>query len=339
MSASARAFAALPQEAGAVRAAVDPLQKLWAVVLAGGDGVRLRPLTRIVCGDERPKQYAPILDSRSLLRLTLDRVSLAVPPARTVIVTKRAHAGYMSKELMGGAPPSVLVQPEDRGTAAAILLAAHWVQRRDPDALLAVFPSDHYVAEESAFMAHVAEVGSFVAQEPGRCVLLGVRPMAPESGYGWIGPGEPLGRIAGEPIYRVRRFWEKPSRNAAQIAFTAGCLWNTFVFVARPTTLIAAGAQHVPALSERLAALASFLGGEDEPWAIQQAYALAPSADFSRAILEAAPSYLAVAKLPHVGWSDWGTPQRVVRSLCAAGITPSWLEAFAAAGAEALQPA
>jgi mannose-1-phosphate guanylyltransferase len=101
---------------------------LWAVVLAGGEGTRPRPLVRHLCGDERPKQFSPLVGARTLLGQTLDRVGRLIPPERTVIVTLQAHARYLERELVGAIPrPHLLRQPESRGTAVGILLAAQWV--------------------------------------------------------------------------------------------------------------------------------------------------------------------------------------------------------------------
>lgn len=97
----------------------------WAVVLAGGEGMRLRPLVRQVLGDDRPKQYVRLLGSRTLLRKTLDRIALAIPRTRTLVVTVRRHAGYIAEEFAGAAQPTVLAQPLDRGTAAGVLYPAH----------------------------------------------------------------------------------------------------------------------------------------------------------------------------------------------------------------------
>src|SRR5216684_8713843 len=105
---------------------------LWAVVLAGGDGVRLRPLVRRAFGDERPKQFCPLLGPRTLLRQTLDRVALLVPPGRTVVVGLESHERYLAREFIEQAGPHVLSQPENRGTAAAVLFAAQWIAARDP---------------------------------------------------------------------------------------------------------------------------------------------------------------------------------------------------------------
>ncbi|MDP3890192.1 sugar phosphate nucleotidyltransferase [Nocardioides sp.] len=128
---------------------------LWAIVLAGGEGLRLRPLTRRICGDERPKQYVTLAGHESLLEQTLDRVALAIPPERTVVVTHQRHAGYVTSALAGRAAPWILAQPESRGTAAGVLLPAHWISWRDPEATVAVFPSDHFIPEGRAFMRHV----------------------------------------------------------------------------------------------------------------------------------------------------------------------------------------
>ena len=102
-------------------------QNCWAIVLAGGEGMRLRPLVRQVLGDDRPKQYARLLGARSLLGQTLDRIGLAIPETRTLVVTVRQHAGYVAEEFDAAPHPTILAQPFDRGTAAGVLYPAHWI--------------------------------------------------------------------------------------------------------------------------------------------------------------------------------------------------------------------
>ena len=294
-------------------------------MLAGGEGVRLRPLTRRVCGDDRPKQYAALVDTRSLLRQSLDRVALAIPDDRVTVVTHQSHDRYLAAELSAGRRPLVLAQPEDRGTAAGVLLPAHWISWQDPGATVAVFPSDHFVLEEAAFMAHVQDMAAFVERHPERVVLLGARATEAETEYGWIEPGEPIVESAGASVWRVRRFWEKPSKETARACLARGYLWNTFVLIAKAARLIEAGKLFLPDLTDRLSRIKPFAGGDEERWAIGQAYALAPTANFSRAILEPCPPFLAVSPLPALTWSDWGTPDRVLKSLRTAGISPAWL--------------
>ncbi len=300
----------------------------WAIVLAGGEGVRLRSLVRQICGDERPKQYVPLLESRSLLQQTIDRLAPFIPPERTVLVTMRSHAAYLARALGDLRNPRVLAQPEDRGTAAAVLLGAHWILARDRTATVIVVPCDHLVVEEALFMGHVAGVARFVQQHLDWMTLVGAQPTEPETEYGWIEAGSRVDWSTEGPLYRVSRFWEKPSQEVARMLFVRGCLWNTFVLVAGVGALVAAGAECVPQLNDRLARLSAFFGTEHETWAMRQAYALAPRANFSRSVLQHWSHALAASRLPDLTWCDLGSPARVVKTLTRLGISRPWLSAL-----------
>ena len=300
--------------------------KFWAVVLAGGEGIRLRPLIRRLFGEDRPKQYASLVGSRSLLRAALDRVALRASLDKTVVVTSRWHAQYTAAEFGASLTPRLLVQPRDLGTAAGVLFPVHWVRHQDPAAVIAVFPSDHFILDESAFMNHVEELAVFAGRHPDQLLLAGARPTGPEAGYGWIEPGDAVGEAAGGTIRGVRRFWEKPPRETARSCFEKGCLWSTFVMVGSVSAFAEAGRRFLPRLDEQLRRVAPFLDTEKEQRMVNLVYASASKADFSQAILAARPPFLAVSQLPEVGWSDWGTPQRVLESLNKAGISPPWLQ-------------
>jgi mannose-1-phosphate guanylyltransferase len=296
-------------------------------VLAGGHGVRLRALTRYLYGEDRPKQYAALVGSRSLLRQTLDRVALKIPPERTLVVTLREHADYLAAEFAVTSSPRLLVQPEDRGTAAAILLAAHRIHAAAPQARVATFPSDHFILEEAGFMDHVARVAAVLSREPRRIVVLGAQPTAPESDYGWIEPGAPLGETGACSLHRVRRFWEKPSVETARACLEAGFLWNTFVLVSKASALVHAGQQFLPYLHEQFARLPPLFATKREDRAIHEAYMAVPSANFSYSVLARCPHSLLVSKLPRLTWCDLGTPDRVLRTLRAVGMSPPWAAA------------
>jgi mannose-1-phosphate guanylyltransferase len=164
-------------------------------------------------------------------------------------------------------------------------------------------------------MAQVSDAARFVKRQPKWIVLLGVQPGEPETEYGWIEPGERVAWTGQSPLYRVRQFLEKPSREVAQTLFVQGGLWNTLVFVAEVGALLATGRECVPSLSERIGRLSAFWGSEHERWAVRQAYALAPTANFSRAILEVSAQPLAVLKMPGLTWCDLGNPDRVLKTL------------------------
>jgi mannose-1-phosphate guanylyltransferase len=246
------------------------------------------------------------------LRQTLDRVGRGIVAARTIIVTARHHAGYIAEEFATSPRPHVLVQPCDRGTAAGVLYPAHWIAWRNPEATVAIFPSDHFIPGEATFMAHVAEVAQWVDRHPDRLVLLGARPTSAEVEYGWIEPGELLSDDMTQPIRAVRKFWEKPSLGRARASLAAGHLWNTSVLIGKVAHVLHAGWQALPEMSDRLARLEPFSGTEEEAGATHQAYALMAKANFSRAVLETHPDALAVSALPPLAWSDLGSPHRIL---------------------------
>jgi mannose-1-phosphate guanylyltransferase len=300
-------------------------EHLWAIVLAGGEGARLGSVAARRYGRERPKQNA-VLSARSLLGQTLDRVARLVPPYRTVVVTLASHRRYLAAELADRPGLSVLSQPSDRGTAAGILLPVHWIHARDPRATVVVFPTDHLVLGEERFMHQVGEAADRARDHPEWLILLGAPPTEPESEYGWIEPGERLG-WNGAACHRVRRLLENPGADEARQLFADGCLWNTFVFASSASTLINAGGQAIPLLHDRLVRLAVFVGTRHEQWALDQAYLLAPHAEFSRCVLELPSLPLAVASIDAFSWYDLGTPGRVPRGLLSLRTpTPAWLD-------------
>ncbi len=252
----------------------------WAAVIAGGTG---EP-TRVVN--------------------TLERVALEFPAERTVVVTMRRDARHFSDRR--GRGESFLVQPEDRGTAASILLPIHWIGRRDPDAVVTVLPSDHVVSDEGQFMAQIVRVAAWVCRNPRRIVVLGAPATSAEHDHGWIERGPSI-ESADEDIALVSGFWHKPPREQARACLEAGCLWNTHVMVGTVSTFRRAAHVTVPALEERLRCAERYLGTEFEADALHQAYALMRTASFARAVLQASVPMLAVARLTTgLLWADLG---------------------------------
>jgi mannose-1-phosphate guanylyltransferase len=287
----------------------------WGIVLAGGEGVRLRPLVRALSGDERPKQFCRILDGRTLLETTWDRVKRVAAPDQTLTVLTRAHEHYYAPLLQWERRGPTLIQPDNRGTAAAILLALIRIAHQSPGGSVALFPSDHYVSDEHTFAAHVREALLGVRIRPELVVLLGIAPREPEVEYGWIEPGDPVAGWMPSAFHRVRRFWEKPPRDVAQSLLKAGGLWNTFVIVGRVATLLAMIRQAVPELWTLFERLRPRVNAWVEDAAVKELYARLPAVNFSSRVLATNPARLAVLPVTGVDWSDWGTPSRVLATL------------------------
>jgi mannose-1-phosphate guanylyltransferase len=290
----------------------------WGVILAGGDGKRLLPLTRRITGDDRPKQFCALTGGETLLDQTRQRVSTMIPERRTMILLTRTHERFYSTQL-GDIPRSrLLVQPYNHGTAPAIAYSLMRLRQLDPGGVVAFFPSDHHFEDDQAFAANIEGAFTHAEADHERVVLLGIVPEAPEESYGWIEPGAPIGPLDSSRVFEVRRFWEKPSRKIASRLMRRGCLWNSFVMVGRVRAFLSVVRKAIPALFSALDSMrATALPGlEDE--ALLDLYSSIPATDFSHQVLSVQPSALAVLRADTLGWNDLGEPQRVVSVLAAA---------------------
>jgi mannose-1-phosphate guanylyltransferase len=181
------------------------------------------------------------------------------------------------------------------------------------------------VLEEAAFVAHVAEVVTFVDRQRDGIVLLGARATEPDTEYGWIEPGDAVGTTASGSISRVARFREKPTPQAAAVCLAREWLWNTFVMVAKASTLVSVANVLLPGLHRRLTAVTPFFGTRREAWALKKAYASLPRHNFSETVLQAGLPFLSVSALPPLTWSDLGTPQRLLKLIPAVGLASPWI--------------
>lgn len=304
----------------------------WAVVLAGGDGLRLRPFTRSLSGDERPKQFCPMIQGRTLLAATRVRIAQLVPPERTLLVLTRTHERFYQAET-GGVPANrMIVQPSNRGTLPAIYWTLRQLERRGPQAVAAVLPSDHHYAAEDRFLAAIRAAYRTARTAPEAIVILGTIARTPESGFGWIEPGEEVATSGRFAVSRVRRFWEKPSESTARTLLKNGCLWNTFVMVGRVATFLHAMQTSAP---EVCAVLDAVNEQEVNPIvnSLDLAYSRLKSADFAKQVLSANTERLFVLNLGNVGWSDLGEPSRVEAALGLANATRKPVTSAAQVGA------
>jgi mannose-1-phosphate guanylyltransferase len=284
----------------------------WAIVLAGGDGTRVRELTRAPNGDPIPKQYCTFGGERSLLRLALDRARGVVRPDHVITVVAEQHRAWWELELgrLDEFPAeNVVVQPSNRGTAVGVLLGlARVVSRAGLTARVLVMPSDHFVGQEQTLLRHLQAGIVATRDDPSRVVLLGMTPEALDTEYGWIVSPDTTGGVA-RPVVK---FVEKPDAASSKGLMERGALLNSFIFVSRAATLLFLYRRVMPEVLRR------FLPRLTRPngWArgvLRRLYRTLPSRDFSRELLERCTDHLAVVPVPPCGWSDLGTPARLAR--------------------------
>ncbi len=306
----------------------------WLVVLAGGRGTRLQQFIRHITGSERPKQFCRIVGTRSMLSHTWGRARRVVAPDRIVTVITAGQETYVEDEASGTVPGRVLVQPTNRETAPALLLPLLWIAERDPSATVVVFPSDHFIWEEERFLGHVRGAMRASRHFTDRLVVLGVEADGPEPSYGWIAPGPACRAEAGVELYHVHRFWEKPDRATAASLFVNRFLWNTFVVVGQIEAFVRAARQALPEVLDSLSTAAAFLGTRYEADVLAAAYRRLRPVNFSRTLLAGQSESLLVLPARAVYWSDWGDPQRILRTLRRFGRRPAWVAAYARALAQ-----
>jgi mannose-1-phosphate guanylyltransferase len=296
----------------------------WSIVLAGGRGERLLSFTERWLGRPVPKQYCAFVGGRSMLQHTLARASRVSSPEDVVTVVAREHAGYWKSQVSGPFTPGLVIQPVNRDTAAGIFLPLARVRALDPDATIAVFPSDHFIYPEGRFVAVVDSALRTAEALRERLVLLGVRPDDPEPDYGWVFPGRELLDVEGRKVHAVRTFLEKPSPEDARAAREEGALWNTMILAAKVDTFWRLGWRYLPELMFRFESYVEAIGTPHEEGALASIYKEMPKRNFSSDLLQRARTEVASVELEGVLWSDWGRAERIAETLGRVGMRPRW---------------
>ncbi len=294
-----------------------------AIILAGGEGQRLRSFIRRLRGDTLPKQYVNFIGSRSMLEHTFHRAEKLIAPECLFTVVSKDHLEYSDvyRQLSDRPKGTVIIQPENKDTGPGLLMPLMHLVKRYPDSVVAVFPSDHFIVEEDLFMGHVDLACRAVERDASRLVLLGVEPYGPEPEYGYILPEEvqcsqvPLG------LREVSRFIEKPVPQAAHELVQKGGLWNTLVMAFKAKTLLDLVRRVVPALYRSFQQIGKALGTAREMEVLDDVYRRMDPFNFSRGFLETLPiqrqHLLGLSVLPMRGvfWSDWGSEIRILSDL------------------------
>jgi mannose-1-phosphate guanylyltransferase len=269
---------------------------LHAIIMAGGAGTRFWPASRSL----RPKQLLPLGGDRPLLAATVDRIAPRVPAERVYIATG-AHLLEATAQTVASVPrPQLLAEPAPRNTAPCIAWATATILRRDPEALIAVFPSDHFIADEPAFLAAIDRALEGAAQ--GCLATIGIVPTRPETGYGYIESGA----LLSPGLRQVARFVEKPDRARAEGYVAAGnYLWNAGMFFYEGRVMRAAIEAHLPEIGAflRRADEAALRG--DEAALVAREFGALPAVSIDHGVMEK-HDRLAVAP-GDFGWNDVGS--------------------------------
>jgi mannose-1-phosphate guanylyltransferase len=299
-----------------------------ALILAGGDGARLRSVTRVLAGDDRPKQFCALVGPEPMLVQTERRAARIAGPESTLVLLTRHHEAYYRGLVSSTDPAALVVQPGNRGTATAVLFGLLRIASQTPNAPVVILPSDHWYSDEAVFVQHVLAAVGVVEAHEDVVVLLGTAPTRPEQDYGWIEPAESV--IGGwRELYRVARFIEKPAADVALRLYRGASLWNTSVVVGQLEELLFLFALALPDLVDSFLRIWSALGTPAERDAVERLYARLPHADFSGDVLAQQPGALAVLALSGILWEDLGSPARIreARRLAQAASPPRDLSA------------
>jgi mannose-1-phosphate guanylyltransferase len=284
----------------------------WIVVLAAGEGSRVRFLTRDRGGRPAPKQFSVIDGRTTLIEATIDRARRIGRPERIVIVVASEHRRWWQPELSGLRSESIIVQPTNRGTAAGILLPLLWILQRDPNGRILILPSDHGVSDERRLLDTIEDVISRSPSAPDEITLLGMQPDRPETDYGWILPNR---RDASAP-FRVSAFHEKPDARTALDLYCHGGLLNSFILVSPCRSLCREFRQVTAGLWRSFRPIRRLLiEASPEEQRLERHYRSVPHVDFSKDLLERIAPRLRVWPVPQCGWLDLGSPDRLVQHM------------------------
>ena len=284
----------------------------WALVLAGGQGLRLRSLTTTSAGYAVPKQYCSLSGGSSLLGNALQRAATIAPAERTCVVVAAGHRRWWRPLSQLIPKKNIIVEPRSRGTAFAILLPLLTILQRDPQATLLVLPSDHFVRDEGVLATAMRKAMTDARSRGGSIVLLGFAPEEADPELGYIVPGNAIGANTREVVQVV----EKPDATWAAGAPRRGALWNAFIFAAHGERLLELFKVLMPDVVMDVSAVCPQSDAHVPCEAgLDKLYEQLPTIDFLRGVIERCPARLRVAQVPTCGWSDLGTPSRVARVL------------------------
>jgi mannose-1-phosphate guanylyltransferase len=272
----------------------------FALIMAGGSGTRLWPLSR----ENRPKQSLQLVGKRSMFQHAVDRLSPVFSPERIWVVTRAAHANLLQAQTPELPVGNLILEPAGRGTAPAIGLAAIHLRRADPYAVMAVLTADHYISDTERFRQVLS--AALQAARQGYLVTLGIQPSSPSTGYGYIEQGSVLGEMEGFQIFHVRRFTEKPNRETAARMVAGGIYsWNSGMFIWQVERILEEFERQMPEFYSSLMEVDAALGTPDYEAVLSRVWPRIAKQTIDYGIMEGARDVVVIPV--EMGWTDIGS--------------------------------
>jgi len=273
---------------------------LYALIMAGGGGTRLWPLSR----NNRPKQLLPLVEDRSMFQIVVERLAPLLPPERIFVVTGQNHVNDLKESTPQIPPENFVVEPFGMNTAPAVGLGTAHIQRRDPQAVIAVLTADHHIADKAKFRHVLATAGEMATR--GHIVTLGIAPTFPSTGYGYIRRGALLNEINDFQVYHAEGFTEKPDRETAEAFLASGLYsWNSGMFIFQVERIMNEYARQQPELFALLQDIRGAIGTGQYEATLHKTWPHMPRLSIDYAVMEDA-EHMAVIPVD-MGWSDIGS--------------------------------
>jgi mannose-1-phosphate guanylyltransferase len=277
----------------------------WAVIMAGGSGTRFWPESR----KDLPKQFLKLIGRETLLEQTFSRIKKVIPPSRILIFTAQDKTALTAK-LLRIPRSQVIGEPMGRNTAPCAAWAASAILRKDPSAVLGIFPADHHIQDEQTFVK-VLRVAYDQAERGDAPVTLGIKPDQPHTGYGYLEMGPKKASVRSVPVHSLRRFHEKPKLALAKKYFRSGkFLWNAGIFFWRADALLETTRRHLP---EVFKAVVEIAAGGLSAQRVKRLFSKVPSVSIDYGLMEKLSGGILTIPVS-MGWNDVGS-WAAIRSL------------------------